>query len=50
MFRTIVEELLETSLSERKDLFLTEFEILSGNKIRIVIHFHFHRHGHEGCG
>ena len=37
MFRNIVEELLETSLSERKDLFLTEFEILSGNKIRIVI-------------
>ena len=37
MFKSIVEELLEKSLLERKDLFLTDFEILSGNKIRIVI-------------
>ena len=37
MFKSIVEELLKKSLLEREDLFLTDFEILSGNKIRIVI-------------
>ena len=37
MFKSIVQELLKKSLLEREDLFLTDFEILSGNKIRIVI-------------
>ncbi|MDC1492851.1 ribosome assembly cofactor RimP [Flavobacteriaceae bacterium] len=37
MFKSIVEELLDKSLLERKDLFLTDFEILPGNIIRIVI-------------
>lgn len=37
MFRTLVEELLEQSLQQRPDLFLIDFDILEGNKIRIVI-------------
>ena len=37
MFREKVKELLDDSLQKRKDLFLIDFEILEGNKIRIVI-------------
>ena len=37
MFRESVKELLEESLEKRPDLFLIDFEILDGNKIRIVI-------------
>jgi ribosome maturation factor RimP len=37
MFRDKVKELLDDSLQKRKDLFLIDFEILEGNKIRIVI-------------
>lgn len=37
MFKNLVEELLEESLSKRPDLFLIDFEILDGHKIRIVI-------------
>ena len=37
MFRDIVKELLEDCLAQRQDLFLIDFEILEGNKIRIVI-------------
>jgi len=37
MFRDKVKELLNDSLQKRKDLFLIDFEILDGNKIRIVI-------------
>ena len=33
----IVKELLEDCLAQRPDLFLIDFEILDGNKIRIVI-------------
>jgi len=37
MFKTLVEELLVESLQQRPDLFLIDFDILEGNKIRIVI-------------
>ena len=37
MFKEVVKELLENCLSERDDLFLIDFEILSGNVIRIVV-------------
>ena len=37
MFRDIVKELLEDCLAQRQDLFLIDFEILEGNKIRIII-------------
>lgn len=37
MFRDIVKELLEDCLAQRQDLFLIDFDILEGNKIRIVI-------------
>ena len=37
MFKDTVAELLEQSLHKRSDLFLIDFEILDGNKIRIVI-------------
>ena len=37
MFRDIVKELLEDCLEQRQDLFLIDFDILEGNKIRIVI-------------
>jgi len=37
MFRDSVKELLEEGLENRPDLFLIDFEILDGNKIRIVI-------------
>lgn len=37
MFKETVAELLEQSLQKRLDLFLIDFEILDGNKIRIVI-------------
>jgi len=37
MFRDIVKELLEDCLEQRQDLFLIDFEILEGNKIRIII-------------
>ena len=37
MFRDKVKKLLDDSLQKRKDLFLIDFEILEGNKIRIVI-------------
>ena len=37
MFRDLVAELLEECLQKRSDLFLIYFEILDGNKIRIVI-------------
>ena len=37
MFRDKVKELLEDCLEQRPDLFLIDFEILDGNKIRIVI-------------
>ena len=37
MFKDIVKELLEECLSQRQDLFLIDFEILEGNKIRIII-------------
>jgi len=37
MFKNLVEELLEESLNKRPDLFLIDFEILDGHKIRIVI-------------
>ena len=37
MFKDTVAELLEQSLQKRSDLFLIDFEILDGNKIRIVI-------------
>ena len=37
MFRDKVKELLDDSLQKRKDIFLIDFEILAGNKIRIVI-------------
>ena len=37
MFRDSVRELLEEGLEKRPDLFLIEFEIFDGNKIRIVI-------------
>ena len=37
MFKDTVAELLKQSLQKRSDLFLIDFEILDGNKIRIVI-------------
>jgi len=37
MFRDSVRELLEEGLEKRPDLFLIDFEILEGNKIRIII-------------
>ena len=37
MFRDKVKELLEDCLEQRPDLFLIDFEVLDGNKIRIVI-------------
>jgi ribosome maturation factor RimP len=37
MFKEVVKELLQNCLSERDDLFLIDFEILSGNVIRIVV-------------
>lgn len=37
MFRDSVKELLDEGLKKRPDLFLINFEILDGNKIRIVI-------------
>ena len=37
MFKEVVKELLQNCLSEREDLFLIDFEILSGNVIRIVV-------------
>ena len=37
MFKDIVKELLEDCLAQRQDLFLIDFEILEGNKIRIII-------------
>ena len=37
MFKKIVEQLLDESLLERKDLFLIDFDILPDNTIRIVI-------------
>ena len=37
MFKDTVAELLEQSLQKRSDLFLIDFEIIDGNKIRIVI-------------
>ena len=37
MFKEIVRELLQNYLNERSDLFLIDFEILSGNIIRIVV-------------
>lgn len=37
MFKALVEELLEDSLTKRPDLFLIGFDILDDNKIRIVI-------------
>jgi len=37
MFKSIVKELLDQSLEERKDLFLIDFDVLEGNSIRIVI-------------
>ena len=37
MFRDIVKELLEDCLAQRQDLFFFFFEILEGNKIRIII-------------
>jgi ribosome maturation factor RimP len=37
MFRDTVRVLLEASLEQRPDLFLIEFDILEGNKIRVVI-------------
>ena len=37
MFKKIVEQLLDESFLERKDLFLIDFDILPDNKIRIVI-------------
>ena len=37
MFRDSVKELLDEGLGKRPDLFLIDFEILDGNKIRIII-------------
>ena len=37
MFRDTVFELLNTSLQKRPDLFLIDFEILEGNRIRVII-------------
>ena len=37
MFKSIVKELLDKSLEERKDLFLIDFDVLEGNSIRVVI-------------
>jgi len=37
MFKSIVKELLDQSLEERKDLFLIDFDVLEGNSIRVVI-------------
>ena len=37
MFRDSVKELLDEGLEKRPDLFLIDFEILDGNKIRIII-------------
>ena len=37
MFKKIVEQLLDESLLERKDLFLIDFDILPDNTITIVI-------------
>ena len=37
MFKDTVKKLLDDSLQNRNDLFLIDFEILEGNKIRVVI-------------
>ena len=37
MFRDTVFELLNESLQKRPDLFLIDFEILEGNRIRVII-------------
>ncbi len=37
MFKQTVEELLQSALQEREDLFLIDFEVLSDNTIRVVI-------------
>ena len=37
MFESIVKDLLDESLKERKDLFLIDFDVLEGNSIRVVI-------------
>jgi len=37
MFKSIVKELLDKALEERKDLFLINFDVLEGNSIRVVI-------------
>ncbi len=37
MFKTIVEDLLQTALNERKDLFLIDFSLSNDNAIKIVI-------------
>lgn len=37
MFRDTVKSLLEDSLAQRQDLFLIDFDILEGSKIRVVI-------------
>ncbi len=37
MFKSIVKDLLDKSLEERKDLFLIDFDVLEGNSIRVVI-------------
>jgi len=37
MFESIVKELLDKSLKERKDLFLIDFDVLEGNSVRVVI-------------
>ena len=37
MFKSIVKELLDKSLEERKDLFLIDFDVLEENSIRVVI-------------
>ena len=37
MFKKIVEDLLQTALDDRKDLFLIDFSVSSDNAIKIVI-------------
>lgn len=37
MFKKIVEDLLQTALNERKDLFLIDFTVSADNAIKIVI-------------